>query len=164
MLAVLAEIHGAEREHQDAHRQSWPTKRGLGSAVFECIEAFYSRERRHSTLGSQRVEPEARLNALTVIAETCSAVGGACAAAQRAGIGLEPSIARAIAQTRFQRNHGRRTGVSTRSARRSANTVQSKRTHVHPPDRSASGSAASTSTSIATASSATRRRLSRIAT
>ena len=30
---------------------SWPTRRELGSAVFEYIEAFYNRYRRHSTLG-----------------------------------------------------------------------------------------------------------------
>jgi putative transposase len=33
------------------HRRSWPTRRELGSAVFEYIEAFYNRDRRHSTLG-----------------------------------------------------------------------------------------------------------------
>lgn len=33
------------------HRQSWPSRRDLSSAVFEYIEAFYNRHRRHSTLG-----------------------------------------------------------------------------------------------------------------
>jgi putative transposase len=33
------------------HRQSWPSRRDLSSAVFECIEVFYNRQRRHSTLG-----------------------------------------------------------------------------------------------------------------
>ena len=33
------------------HRQPWTTRRELGSAVFEYIEAFYNRTRRHSTLG-----------------------------------------------------------------------------------------------------------------
>jgi transposase InsO family protein len=33
------------------HRKSWPTRRELGSTVFEYIEAFYNRDRRHSTLG-----------------------------------------------------------------------------------------------------------------
>jgi transposase InsO family protein len=33
------------------HRASWPTKRDLGNAVFEYIEVFYNRTRRHSTLG-----------------------------------------------------------------------------------------------------------------
>jgi putative transposase len=32
------------------HRQSWPTRRELSSEVFEYIEAFYNRVRRHSTL------------------------------------------------------------------------------------------------------------------
>jgi len=33
------------------NRHAWPTRRELGSAVFEYIEVFYNRERRHSTLG-----------------------------------------------------------------------------------------------------------------
>ena len=33
------------------HRRSWPTRRELQSAVFDYIETFYNRERRHSTLG-----------------------------------------------------------------------------------------------------------------
>ena len=33
------------------HRRSWPTRRELGSEVFEYIEGFYNRRRRHSTLG-----------------------------------------------------------------------------------------------------------------
>ena len=33
------------------HRQSWPTKAELRTAVFDYIEAFYNPERRHSTLG-----------------------------------------------------------------------------------------------------------------
>ncbi|HYM55227.1 MAG TPA: IS3 family transposase, partial [Solirubrobacteraceae bacterium] len=28
-----------------------PTRRDLGSAIFEYVEAFYNRQRRHSTLG-----------------------------------------------------------------------------------------------------------------
>jgi putative transposase len=32
-------------------RRSWPNRRELQSAVFDYIEAFYNRERRHSTLG-----------------------------------------------------------------------------------------------------------------
>jgi transposase InsO family protein len=34
------------------HRQSWLSRRDLSSAVFDYIEAFYDRQRRHSTLGS----------------------------------------------------------------------------------------------------------------
>jgi putative transposase len=33
------------------HRRSWPTRRELTSEVFEYVEAFYNRVRRHSTLG-----------------------------------------------------------------------------------------------------------------
>jgi putative transposase len=33
------------------HRRSWPTKAQARSAVFEYIEAFYNRRRRHSRLG-----------------------------------------------------------------------------------------------------------------
>jgi transposase InsO family protein len=32
-------------------RWSWPNRRELQSAVFDYIESFYNRERRHSTLG-----------------------------------------------------------------------------------------------------------------
>jgi hypothetical protein len=32
-------------------RRSWPSRLELQSAVFEYIEAFYNRHRRHSTLG-----------------------------------------------------------------------------------------------------------------
>ncbi len=32
-------------------RRKWPTRRLLKSAIFEYIEAFYNRQRRHSTLG-----------------------------------------------------------------------------------------------------------------
>jgi putative transposase len=33
------------------HRRAWPTKAEARIAVFEYIEAFYNRQRRHSTLG-----------------------------------------------------------------------------------------------------------------
>jgi transposase InsO family protein len=33
------------------HRQSWPTRRQARTAIFEYIEVFYSRQRRHATLG-----------------------------------------------------------------------------------------------------------------
>ena len=32
------------------YRHSWPTRAAARSAIFEYIEAFYNRERRHSTL------------------------------------------------------------------------------------------------------------------
>ena len=33
------------------YRQPWPTKQVARTAIFEFIEAFYNRRRRHSTLG-----------------------------------------------------------------------------------------------------------------
>ncbi len=33
------------------YRQPWPTKQAARTAIFEFIEAFYNRRRRHSTLG-----------------------------------------------------------------------------------------------------------------
>jgi putative transposase len=47
---AVAESFFATLKKELVHRQSWPTRRELGSAVFEYIEAFYNRERRHSTL------------------------------------------------------------------------------------------------------------------
>ena len=38
-------------EEKLVHRHSWPTRRELQNAVFDYIETFYNRERRHSTLG-----------------------------------------------------------------------------------------------------------------
>jgi transposase InsO family protein len=48
---AVAESFFATIKKELVHRQSWPSRRDLSSAVFECIEAFYSRQRRHSTLG-----------------------------------------------------------------------------------------------------------------
>jgi putative transposase len=50
---AVAESFFATLKKELVHRSSWPTKRELGSAVFEYIEAFYNRQRRHSTLGMQ---------------------------------------------------------------------------------------------------------------
>jgi putative transposase len=47
---AVAESFFATLKKELVHRRSWPTRRELGSAVFEYIEAFYNRERRHSTL------------------------------------------------------------------------------------------------------------------
>jgi len=35
------------------HRHSWPTKAELRSEVFDYIEVFYNRQRRHKTLGQR---------------------------------------------------------------------------------------------------------------
>jgi putative transposase len=48
---AVAESFFATLKKELVHRRSWPTRRELGAAVFEYIEAFYNRERRHSTLG-----------------------------------------------------------------------------------------------------------------
>jgi putative transposase len=48
---AVAESFFATLKKELVHREPWPTRRDLGSAVFEYIEAFYNRTRRHSTLG-----------------------------------------------------------------------------------------------------------------
>jgi transposase InsO family protein len=48
---AVAESFFATIKKVFVHRLSWPSRRDLGSAVFEYIEAFYNRTRRHSTLG-----------------------------------------------------------------------------------------------------------------
>ena len=48
---AVAESFFATLKKELVHRRSWPTRRELTSEVFEYIEAFYNRVRRHSTLG-----------------------------------------------------------------------------------------------------------------
>jgi hypothetical protein len=48
---AVAESFFATLKKELVHRQSWPTRRELTSEVFEYIEGFYNRTRRHSTLG-----------------------------------------------------------------------------------------------------------------
>ena len=48
---AVAESFFATLECELLDRRSWPTRRKLSSAVFDFIEAFYNRRRRHSTLG-----------------------------------------------------------------------------------------------------------------
>lgn len=48
---AVAESFFATLETELLDRQSWPTRPTLRSAIFEYIEAFYNRRRRHSTLG-----------------------------------------------------------------------------------------------------------------
>jgi transposase InsO family protein len=48
---AVAESFFATLKKELVHRQTWPTCRELGAAVFEYIEGFYNRARRHSTLG-----------------------------------------------------------------------------------------------------------------
>jgi putative transposase len=48
---AVAESFFATLKKELVHRRSWPTRRELTSEVFEYLEAFYNRARRHSTLG-----------------------------------------------------------------------------------------------------------------
>jgi putative transposase len=48
---AVAESFFATLKKELVHRRSWPTRRELSSEVFEYIEAFYNRTRRHSRLG-----------------------------------------------------------------------------------------------------------------
>ena len=48
--AVLESFHATIKKDL-IHRRSWSTKAEARVAVFEYIEAFYNRRRRHSTLG-----------------------------------------------------------------------------------------------------------------
>jgi len=48
--AVLESFHASLKKDL-IHRRSWPTKAEARTAVFEYIEAFYNRRRRHSLLG-----------------------------------------------------------------------------------------------------------------
>lgn len=48
---AVAESFFATLKKELVHRRSWPTRRQLTGEIFEYIEAFYNRVRRHSTLG-----------------------------------------------------------------------------------------------------------------
>jgi putative transposase len=48
---AVAESFFATLKKELVHRRSWPTRRELTGEVFAYIEAFYNRQRRHSTLG-----------------------------------------------------------------------------------------------------------------
>jgi putative transposase len=48
---AVAESFFATLKKELVHRRSWPTRRELTGEVFEYIEGFYNRTRRHSTLG-----------------------------------------------------------------------------------------------------------------
>jgi putative transposase len=48
---AVAETFFATLKKELVNRRSWPSRLALQSAVFEYIEAFYNRRRRHSTLG-----------------------------------------------------------------------------------------------------------------
>jgi putative transposase len=65
---AVAESFFATLKKELVHRHSWPTKRELSTAVFEYVEAFYNRDRRHSTLGMlspadyERLSPPDRID------------------------------------------------------------------------------------------------------
>jgi len=48
---AVAETFFATLKKELVNRRTWPSRLELQSAVFEYIEAFYNRHRRHSTLG-----------------------------------------------------------------------------------------------------------------
>jgi transposase InsO family protein len=48
---AVAESFFATLKKELIHRRTWPTKAELRTEVFDYIEVFYNRERRHSTLG-----------------------------------------------------------------------------------------------------------------
>jgi putative transposase len=48
---AVAESFFATLKKEFIHRQTWPTKAELRTEVFDYIEIFYNRRRRHSTLG-----------------------------------------------------------------------------------------------------------------
>jgi putative transposase len=48
--AVLESFHATLKKDL-IHRRSWPTKAEARTAVFDYVEAFYDRRRRHSLLG-----------------------------------------------------------------------------------------------------------------
>ena len=68
---AVAESFFATLKKELIHRRSWPSRRELSSAVFEYIEAFYNRDRRHSTLGMRSpAEYEELLYAVNVETRT----------------------------------------------------------------------------------------------
>ena len=50
---AVAESFFATLKKELIHRRSWPTRAELRTEVFDYIETFYNRERRHSTLGQR---------------------------------------------------------------------------------------------------------------
>jgi putative transposase len=67
---AVAESFFATIKKELVHRQPWPSRRDLSSAVFEYIEAFYNRHRRHSTLGY--LSPEEYENTTTTTPKRAS--------------------------------------------------------------------------------------------
>ena len=73
------------------HRQAWPTKAEARTAVFEYVEAFYNRRRRHSTLGM--------LSPLEFETGTLRTAGASLAASRLASIKMNMITTTSKAQT-----------------------------------------------------------------
>ncbi len=61
---AVAESFFATLKTELVHRRRWATREELRAAVFEYVEVFYNRQRRHSTLGYKtpaQVETDFRL-------------------------------------------------------------------------------------------------------
>ena len=50
---AVAESFFATLKKELIHRRSWPTRAELRTKIFDYIEVFYNRQRRHSTLGQR---------------------------------------------------------------------------------------------------------------
>lgn len=50
---AVAESFFATLKKELIHRRSWPNRTDLRTQVFDYIETFYNRQRRHSTLGQR---------------------------------------------------------------------------------------------------------------
>ena len=48
---AVAESFFATLKGELVHRRPWPTRAAARSAIFEYVESWYNRRRRHSTLG-----------------------------------------------------------------------------------------------------------------
>jgi putative transposase len=48
---AVAESFFATLKKELAHRRSWPTKADLRTEIFDYLEVFYNRQRRHTRLG-----------------------------------------------------------------------------------------------------------------
>jgi transposase InsO family protein len=59
---AVAESFFATLKKELVTRHSWPNKASLRSALFEYIEVFYNRRRRHSTLGYLSPEEYEEIN------------------------------------------------------------------------------------------------------
>ena len=59
---AVAESFFATLKKELIHRRTWPTKAELRTEVFDYIEVFYNRERRHSTLGQRSPADYEKIN------------------------------------------------------------------------------------------------------